>query len=121
MTKKLGLLVFLDRIDRDNVVVLKARHGTRFPQEPLHKGGVPAEMGMHEFDGHDPIQGAVERPVDDAHPATGDLILHHIFAGEDLGGHRCSRTGTVAVGYTGSRESTTGPYGLPTDGLPQTT
>ena len=85
--QELRALIFCDRIDRDDVVVLKPGHGAGFPQEAFDEGGIPAQVGMDPLDRHDTIQGTVQSLIDNSHAAFGDFALDDIFAGKNLFGH----------------------------------
>ena len=65
---------FADLVDRADVRVVKRGRRLSLLQEALLCGGVPHKIGHEKFQGDDPLQGHVLRPVHDPHPPAPDPV-----------------------------------------------
>ncbi len=70
-------------VDRDDMPMRQSRRGLRLALEAGDECLVVGEMGVHDLQGHDPVEAEVRSDVDRRHPATGDHALDAVPAVED--------------------------------------
>src|ERR1041384_4294456 len=68
--------------DRDDVRVRESGRHTRLAQEPLTRRWHAREVRRQDLDGDVAIQLHVAREVDHSHPATAELALERVLAGQ---------------------------------------
>src|SRR6185503_17962690 len=98
----------LEAMDHGDVRVAHERDGPRLALEPRALDGIRGEGGGQRLERDVALQALVERPEDDAHPASADLAVDAIgpdatrVAAPPLAPRRARQVGTVTfVGSVG--------------------
>jgi hypothetical protein len=84
----MGIFLFGNIIDPNNMGMIQAGEGAGFSLKPLQEGGITSILRMQDLDGDRPVEGRMDRLIDYPHAAAGDLPLNLIFCREEAILHR---------------------------------